>query len=149
VLEFNCRLGDPETQAIMGRVDFDLGEFLMAAAEGKLGAQKLSWHPGASVCVVMTSGGYPGKYAAGKEIHGLEKVGSIGEVTVFHAGTKREGNIYYTSSGRVLGVTAVGPNLEAARGKAYNAVQEIQFSDCHYRRDIALQECRAANMGKD
>ena len=97
----------------------------------------------------MASGGYPGKYAIGKEIQGLERAGTIGEVTVFHAGTRREGNRYYTSSGRVLGVTGLGTNLEVARRKAYDAIREIQFSDCHYRRDIALQGYRAANIGKD
>jgi phosphoribosylamine---glycine ligase len=109
----------------------------------------LGWHPGASVCVVMASGGYPGKYATGREIHGLEKAASMEGVAVFHAGTKRAGTVHYTSSGRVLGVTAVGANLEAARRKVYEAVRDIQFLDCHYRRDIALQECRAANVGED
>jgi phosphoribosylamine---glycine ligase len=149
VLEFNCRLGDPETQAMVARMDFDLGEVLLAAAEGRLETQKLGWHPGASVCVVLASGGYPGKYATGREIHGLEKAGSVKGVAVFHAGTKRETEHYYTSSGRVLGVTAVGDNLEAARRKVYEAVHNIQFLDCYYRRDIASQGCRAANIGED
>jgi phosphoribosylamine---glycine ligase len=149
VLEFNCRLGDPEAQAIVARAGFDLNEVLIAAAEGKLGAQKISWHRGASICIVMASGGYPGKYAVGKEIHGLEKAGAMETVAVFHAGTRRQGDYYYTSSGRVLGVTAVGSNLEIARRKAYDAVREIQFMDCHFRRDIAVQGCRAANMGED
>jgi phosphoribosylamine---glycine ligase len=149
VLEFNCRLGDPETQGIMARMDSDLGEVLVAAAQRKSGGQKLSWHPGASVCVVMASGGYPGKYEAGKQIHGLEKAGGMEGVAVFHAGTRRQGEYYYTSSGRVLGVTGTGTSLEVARRKAYDAVREIQFMDCHFRRDIALQGCRAANMGED
>jgi phosphoribosylamine--glycine ligase len=149
VLEFNCRLGDPETQAIMSRVDFDFCEALVAAAEGKLRARTLKWHPGASVCVVMASGGYPGKYDAGKQIHGLDKADGTEGVTVFHAGTRRQGYYYYSSSGRVLGVTAIGTSLEVARRKAYDAVRGIQFTDCHFRRDIALQECRAANMGED
>jgi phosphoribosylamine--glycine ligase len=149
VLEFNCRLGDPETQAIMARVDFDFGDALRAAAEGRLRTQTLKWHPGASVCVVMASGGYPGKYEAGKQIQGLEKAGGMEGVTIFHAGTRRQENYYYTSSGRVLGVTGIGTSLEVARGKAYAAVREIQFMDCHFRRDIALQGCRAANMGED
>jgi phosphoribosylamine---glycine ligase len=149
VLEFNCRLGDPETQAMVARMDLDLGEVLLAAAEGRLKTQKLGWHPGASVCVVLASGGYPGKYAIGREIHGLERAGSVEGVAVFHAGTKREKEGYYTSSGRVLGVTAVGDNLEAGRRKVYEAVHNIQFLGCHYRRDIALQGCRAANIGED
>ena len=149
VLEFNCRLGDPETQAIVARMNFDLGEVLVAATQGKLAARQLKWHPGASICVVMASGGYPGKYVDGKEIHGLEEAGDLEDVTVFHAGTKLEGVQYYTSSGRVLGVTAVGATLEVARQKAYDVVRDIQFVGCHYRHDIALQGCRAANIGED
>ncbi len=148
VLEFNCRLGDPETQAILARMDFDLVEVLAATAEGKLARQPLKWHPGASVCVVMASGGYPGEYIAGKEIHGLEKTSAFPDVTIFHAGTKREGDNYYTSSGRVLGVTAVGDTLDAARRTAYDAVRRIQFSECHYRRDIALAAPLVANAGE-
>jgi phosphoribosylamine--glycine ligase len=149
VLEFNCRLGDPETQAIMARMDFDFGAVLGAMAEGKLGTQRLKWRPGASVCVVMASGGYPGSYRAGKEVEGLEKAASMAGVSVFHAGTRREGDIYYTSSGRVLGVTAVGSTLDAARRTAYDAVRSVRFSDCHYRTDIALAGCRIANVGED
>ena len=149
VLEFNCRLGDPETQAIMPRIDFNLGEVLVAVAEGRLKSQHLKWHSGASVCVVVASGGYPGSHAGGKEIHGLAEAEGVSGVTVFHAGTRREKDIYYTSSGRVLGVTALGRTLEDARQSAYNAVGRIRFSDCHYRRDIALAACRVANGGDD
>ncbi len=149
VLEFNCRLGDPETQAIVARMDFDLAEVLSAAAEGKLGTYALKWSASASICVVMASGGYPGNYATGKQIDGLEKAADMPGVSVFHAGTRCEGGIYYTSSGRVLGVTAVGNTLDAARQTAYEAVRAIRFSDCHYRRDIALAGCRAANAGED
>ena len=149
VLEFNCRLGDPETQAIMARVDFDLAEVLAALGEGKLGGRKLTWHPGASVCVVMASGGYPGGYATGKEIQGLDKAAAIPGTAVFHAGTIRKGTKYYTSSGRVLGVTAAGETLDAARQTAYDAVRCIRFSDAHYRNDIALAGCLVANVGED
>jgi phosphoribosylamine--glycine ligase len=148
VLEFNCRLGDPETQAIVARMDFDLVEVLTAAAEGKLASQALKWRPGASVCVVMASGGYPGNYATGKEIHGLERASAMPGVAVFHAGTRCEGSLYYTSSGRVLGVTAVGDTLDEARRKAYDAVGRIQFSDYHYRRDIAVAAPLVANAGE-
>lgn len=148
VLEFNCRLGDPETQAIVARMDFDLAELLAAIAEGKLATQALNWRPGASVCVVMASGGYPGDYATGKEIHGLEKASGKPGVAVFHAGTKRDGDIYYTRSGRVLGVTAVDDTLDAARRDAYDAVGSIQFAECQYRRDIALAACLVANAGE-
>jgi phosphoribosylamine--glycine ligase len=149
VLEFNCRLGDPETQAIMTRVDFDLAAVLSAAAEGKLGATELKWRPGASVCVVLASEGYPGNYAAGKEVDGLEKAASMPGVSVFHAGTKREGDHYYTSSGRALGVTAVGETLDAARRRVYDAIHSVGFAGCHYRTDIALAGCRVANIGED
>jgi phosphoribosylamine--glycine ligase len=149
VLEFNCRLGDPETQAIVARMDFDLGEVLGAVAEGKLATQGLRWHPGASVCVVMASGGYPGKYATGKKINGLENAAAMPGVSVFHAGTKREDDAYYTCSGRVLGVTAVGDSLESARQRAYDAVRGIHFTDCQFRSDIAMAGCRAANIGED
>jgi phosphoribosylamine---glycine ligase len=148
VLEFNCRLGDPETQAIVARMDFDLVEVLAAIAEGKLATEALKWRPSASVCVVMASGGYPGNYATGKEIHGLEKASAKPGVAVFHAGTKREGDAYYTSSGRVLGVTAVDDTLDAARRTAYDAVGSIQFAECQYRRDIALAACLVANAGE-
>jgi len=148
VLEFNCRLGDPETQAIVTRMDFDLAEVLTATSEGKVGRKTLKWHPGASVCVVMASGGYPGDYATGKAIHGLERASAMPGMAVFHAGTKREGELYYTCSGRVLGVTAVGNTLDAARRTAYDAVGRIQFSDYHYRRDIALAAPLVANAGE-
>jgi phosphoribosylamine--glycine ligase len=148
VLEFNCRLGDPETQAIVARMDFDLLEVLAAIAEGKLATEALKWRPGASVCVVIASGGYPGNYATGKEIDGLEKASEKPGVAVFHAGTKREGDVYYTSSGRVLGVTAVDDTLDAARRTAYDAVGSIQFAECQYRRDIALAACLVANAGE-
>src|SRR5438445_2412911 len=149
VLEFNCRLGDPETQAIVARMDFDLGEVLAAVADENLKVQKLSWSPRASVCVVMASGGYPGGYEIGKEILGLEKAAALPNVSVFHAGTRRERDAYYTSSGRILGVTATGDTLDAARRTAYDAVQRIEFSDRHYRRDIALRGCLVANHGED
>jgi phosphoribosylamine---glycine ligase len=148
VLEFNCRLGDPETQAIVARMDFDLAEVLSAMTERELANHRLNWRPGASVCVVLASGGYPGNYASGKEIHGLEAVSARPGVSIFHAGTKRQGEYYYTSSGRVLGVTAVGDTLAAARRTAYHAVESIEFADCHYRRDIALGACLVANAGE-
>jgi phosphoribosylamine---glycine ligase len=130
-------------------MDFDLGDLLAAAACGKLGTKRLNWSPEASVCVVMASGGYPGKYAIGKEIVGLENVAMLPNVSVFHAGTRLEGNIYYTSSGRVLSVTAAGRTLDAARRIAYDAVHRLGFLECHYRSDIALAGCRVANVGED
>jgi phosphoribosylamine--glycine ligase len=147
VLEFNCRLGDPETQPIVSRMDCDLAEVLSATADGHLDKVRVGWKPGASVCVVMASGGYPGKFEANREITGLDEAGALAGVTVFHAGTKREGNIYYTCSGRVLGVTATGPSLDAARSTAYQAVRKIHFDGVHYRTDIAASPERASVAG--
>jgi phosphoribosylamine---glycine ligase len=136
VLEFNCRLGDPETQAIVARMDFDLAEVLQDVAAGSLKAPKLHWKPGASACVVLVSGGYPGKFETGKRIDGLTSAGQITGVKVLHAGTKRSGEEVLTSGGRVLGVTAVGPTLGAALGSAYKAAERIHFAGVHYRKDI-------------
>ena len=136
VLEFNCRLGDPEAQAILVRVDFDLAEVLLASAAESLGRRGLNWKPGASACVVIASGGYPGEFQIGRKIEGLkEAAGPAGEV-VFHAGTRREGDMYYTSSGRVLGVTASGASLHSAISKCYDAASKIRFEGAEYRRDI-------------
>ena len=136
VLEFNCRLGDPETQAIVARMDFDLADVLQNVAEGNLSASKLRWKPGASACVVLASGGYPGKFEAGKRIDGLTSIGRITGATVLHAGTKRVGEEILTSGGRVLGVTAAGPTLGVALGSAYEAAAKIHFDSMHYRKDI-------------
>jgi phosphoribosylamine--glycine ligase len=136
VLEFNCRLGDPETQAIAARMNFDLAEVLADVAGGKLQAEKLKWRTGASACVVLASGGYPGKFETGKEIRGLEEAAKIPDVKVLHAGTKRQGEELVTSGGRVLGVTATGGSLDAALQKAYQAAAKIRFEGMHYRRDI-------------
>jgi len=139
VLEFNCRLGDPETQAIVARMDFDLAEVLCDVAAGKLEPSKLKWKPGASACVVMASGGYPGKFASGKQIEGLTAVKQISGVKVFHAGTKVSGRKLVSSAGRVLGVTAAGPSLEAALATVYKAAARIHFEGMHYRKDIGGQ----------
>ena len=140
VLEFNCRLGDPETQPIVARMDFDLAEAMAATADGRLDQVKIAWRPGASLCVVMTAGGYPGKFETGCEISGLEQAAAVPGVVVLHAGTRKEGALYYTCSGRVLGVTASGASLDAARSAAYQAVSKIRFSGAHYRTDIASPE---------
>jgi phosphoribosylamine--glycine ligase len=137
VLEFNCRLGDPETQPIVARMDCDLAEVLSATADRRLDTVRVRWKPGASVCVVMASSGYPGKFETGREITGLEEAAAMRGVTVFHAGTRVQDDTYYTCSGRVLGVTATGPSLDAARNSAYQAVGKIKFSGAHYRSDIA------------
>lgn len=134
-LEFNCRFGDPETQVLMARLDDDLGAALHAIATGRPLA-RLRFSPRAAVCVVMAAPGYPGGYPTGAPIVGLEAAGKLDGVVVFHAGTRREGEHVVTAGGRVLGVTAVGDTVEAARARAYSAVETIHFEGAHWRRDI-------------
>ena len=135
VLEFNVRLGDPETQPLMHRMESDFVPALMAASEGKLAGQKLAWRAGPSVCVVMASAGYPGAYETGKEIRGVQMAEALG-ATVFQAGTRTAHGRLETSGGRVLGVTASGADLPAAIAAAYEGVKHIEFEGMHYRRDI-------------
>jgi len=137
VLEFNCRLGDPETQAIMARVDFDLAEVLADAAGGNLKPEKMKWKAGASACVVMASGGYPGTFDVGKKITGLDEAAAIEGVKVFHAGTSKRDGEFYTAGGRVLGVSARARELETAVQRAYEACGKIRFEGAQYRKDIA------------
>jgi len=136
VLEFNARFGDPETQAILVRMESDLAEALEASVEGRLSDTEFRWKPGASACVVAASGGYPGSYESGKPIVGLEEAVQVPGVEVFHAGTKLEDGHFRTAGGRVLGVTATGANLEAALGSAYEAMGRISFEGMVFRRDI-------------
>ena len=136
VLEFNCRFGDPETQAILPRLKSDLLPLLDATIDGKLRDAKIEWDKRPAVTVVMASGGYPDKYETDKPISGLESAASDG-VQVFHAGTRRKNGEIVTSGGRVLAVTALGDTIAAARSRAYEAVGKIHFEGCHYRRDIA------------
>jgi phosphoribosylamine--glycine ligase len=136
VLEFNCRLGDPETQAIVARMDFDLAEVLVDVAARKLNPEKLKWKAGASACVVIASGGYPGKFETGRIISGLQDAEAVADVKVLHAGTKRAGSTIVTAGGRVFGVTASDSSLEAALDKVYKGAEKIHFEGMHYRRDI-------------
>jgi len=136
VLEFNCRLGDPEAQAILVRMDFDLAEVLSDVAAGRLEPSKLRWKPGASACVVLASGGYPGKFESGKPIEGLTTLEPIAGVKVLHAGTKLTGGTVFTNGGRVLGVTAAAVTLQDALAICYRAASEIHFEGMHYRKDI-------------
>ena len=147
VLEFNCRLGDPETQAIVARMDFDLAEVLADVAARRVDASKLKWKAGASVCVVMASGGYPGKFETGKVISGLREAGEVRGVKVLHAGTKRDGEKIVTSGGRVLGVTAAGASLDEALASAYEAAGKIRFEGAHYRKDIGAHASVGAVRG--
>jgi phosphoribosylamine---glycine ligase len=135
ILEFNVRLGDPETQPLMHRMASDFVPILMAAAEGNLGSAKIEWRPGPSVCVVLASGGYPGSYETGKPISGIEAAEAAG-ATVFHAGTHMGAGGLETAGGRVLGVTAGGGDLRTAIDGAYEAARKIRFEGMHYRRDI-------------
>jgi phosphoribosylamine--glycine ligase len=134
VLEFNCRFGDPETQAVLPLTEGDLGELLLACAQGDLAGRQLVESDKAAVCVVAASGGYPGAYPKGVPMSG-ELFGS-GDVVVFHAGTKTEGDGIVTSGGRVLGVTGVGADLTQARDRAYSAMDRISFEGMFFRRDI-------------
>jgi phosphoribosylamine--glycine ligase len=139
VLEFNARFGDPETQVYLTRLENDLVELLVASVEGTLSKHSLTWSAHASVCVVMASGGYPGSYPKGKIIRGLEDAQQLPNTKVFHAGTALSGPDFVTNGGRVLGVTAWGADLAAARAAAYRAVEQIQFEGAQYRRDIAVK----------
>jgi phosphoribosylamine---glycine ligase len=139
VLEFNCRFGDPETQPILMRLESDLVEALEASVGGRVSEGDFRWSPDASACVVISSAGYPGTFEAGKKIAGLESVGAMEGVKVFHAATSRRDDVYFTSGGRVLGVTARAPDLATAVERAYAAVSMIGFEGMHYRKDIAAR----------
>lgn len=137
VLEFNCRFGDPETQAVLFRMKSDFAKLLKHCADGTLEKFKApEWDSRPSACVVMASGGYPGKYAKGHKISGLGDIKGDKDVFVFHAGTKRSGDDIVTSGGRVLGVTAMGDDQKAAIDKAYEAVGRISFENAYWRNDI-------------
>jgi phosphoribosylamine--glycine ligase len=138
VLEFNCRFGDPETQALLPRMKSDLVSLLEATIDGKIDDYTIEWDERPSVTVVVASAGYPGKYTTGEKISGLADAAKLDGVQVFHAGTKTVGGEIMTAGGRVLAVTALGSSIKAARERAYEAVSRIHFDGCHYRRDIAL-----------
>jgi phosphoribosylamine--glycine ligase len=139
VVEFNARLGDPETQALMHRMASDFVEPLFAAAHGALDETPLEWKAAPSVCVVLAAAGYPGAVRTGDAITGLDQVH---DATVFHAGTKLDKNVLTTSGGRVLGVTASGPTLDLAMSNAYQEVRKIHFDGMHYRQDIGRKGLR-------
>ncbi len=136
VVEFNCRFGDPETQVILPRLESDLVEVMQACIQGSLGEKSIKWSQKACCCVVMASGGYPGKYEKGKEIFGLEEAAKTPGTAVFHAGTKLEREKVLTNGGRVLGATALGEGIKESIGNAYKAVEKISFEGMHYRKDI-------------
>ncbi len=136
VLEYNVRFGDPETQAILPRLQGDLAELLLAAVEGRLDEVSIGWDSRACACVVLASAGYPGQYDVGRQITGLKRLEDLPDLYVFHAGTRREGDRYLTSGGRILNVVGLGENLEGALKRVYEAIGKISFEGMHYRRDI-------------
>ncbi|HEX3437905.1 MAG TPA: phosphoribosylglycinamide synthetase C domain-containing protein, partial [Pseudacidobacterium sp.] len=136
VLEYNARFGDPETQAILVRLESDLVDALEASANGHLNDTELRWRPGASACVVAASEGYPGSYTTGHRITGLDEAAKVPAVEVFHAGTSLLDGNYLTNGGRVLAVTAAADTLENALGLAYEGIGKIHFDGMYYRRDI-------------
>jgi len=146
VLEFNVRLGDPETQPLMHRMTTDFAPVLAAAARGELGRHRLEWRRGASVCVVLASGGYPGSYKTGLPIHGVDDAEAAG-ATVFQAGTRMGAQGLETAGGRVLGVTASGGDLRGAIDLTYEAVRKIHFDGMHFRTDIGHKGLGRYNIG--
>ena len=136
VLEYNVRFGDPECQVILPRLKGDLAEIMLAVNSGSLREEMVAWHDRHAACVVMASGGYPGKYATGKVITGLQEVAAMPDVYIFHAGTAVQDGKIVTAGGRVLGVTAWGETLASALERAYRAVRTIHFDGVHYRSDI-------------
>jgi phosphoribosylamine--glycine ligase len=147
VIEWNCRFGDPETQAVIPRMGEDLLPWLLDAASGQLPLRSPDWLPGLAVCVVLAAHGYPGKVRSGDAIAGLGADGqlpasggeTVSETVVFHAGTKRERGRLVTNGGRVLGVTANGANLDEARERAYAGIARISWPGMHFRKDIGMR----------
>jgi phosphoribosylamine--glycine ligase len=136
VLEYNARFGDPETQVVLPRLKTDLLDIFEAIIDEKLADVKIEWNDNAAVCVVAASGGYPGKYTTGIEINGLDEAEANGDTVVFHAGTSFKEDKFYTSGGRVLGVTALEDTMDKAIAKAYAGIEKISFEGMHYRKDI-------------
>jgi len=138
VLEFNCRFGDPETQVLVRKLDSDLLDLITATIHGTLDRTRPAWNPDAALCIVAASGGYPGSYQKGLPIAGVEEAAALDGITVFHAGTARRDGQLETSGGRVLGVTALAPDLSAARHNAYHAIRQIRFDGMQFRTDLPI-----------
>jgi len=136
VIEFNCRFGDPEAQVVLPRLKTDLLDLMEATIDGTLDERNLEWDPRPAMCVVVASGGYPGSYEKGKPIAGLGVLADMDDVIVFHAGTALKDGQVVTSGGRVLGITALGADLKAARDRCYDAVGKLAFEGARYRLDI-------------
>ncbi len=139
VVEFNCRFGDPETEAVLPLLKSDFLELLLNTVEGKLSEVKLEWNDGYCCDVVLCSGGYPGKYEKGKEIRGLESLKNIEDLFIFHAGTVKKDEKLFTNGGRVLNIAAVDKTLKSAVNKAYSYINSISFEGMHYRKDIGYR----------
>ena len=140
VLEYNARFGDPETQVVLPHLKTDIIDIFEAIIDERLSGINIEWENRSAVCVILASGGYPGKYVTGLEITGINEAEKDPSVIVFHAGTKLEAGKYYTVGGRVLGVTAVADTIDDARAKAYAAVGKIKFEGMHYRKDIGIKK---------
>lgn len=138
VLEFNCRFGDPETQAVLALLKSDIGRIFSATAEGNLQGIKIEWHPGAAACVILASKGYPGKAETGKRITGLRNY-SDKKCQLFHSGTRKEGKNWVTAGGRVIGVTGINHDLKSALSAAYGVIDNIKFDGMNYRNDIGFK----------
>jgi phosphoribosylamine--glycine ligase len=137
VVEYNARLGDPETQSVLVRLDSDLAGIFESIANGSIGRTDIKWSGDSSVCVVAASGGYPGHFESGKPIAGLDEANAVEGIAIFHAGTSVVHGRISTAGGRVLGVTARAPQLQEARARAYEAISKLNFDQIHYRTDIA------------
>ena len=142
VIEYNCRFGDPETQAVLPLLESDLLEIMLAVWDRRLDQVPVRFSQRHAACVVMASGGYPQHYETGKQIFGLDAQGQRPDAVIYHAGTRREGDSFYTAGGRVLGVTCLGGSPEEALANAYRAVGEVSFEGAHYRRDIGARNRR-------
>ncbi|HIX65129.1 MAG TPA: phosphoribosylamine--glycine ligase [Candidatus Anaerotruncus excrementipullorum] len=142
VIEYNCRFGDPETQAVLPLLESDLLEIMLAVWDRRLDQVPVRFSRRHAACVVMASGGYPQHYETGKQIFGLDAQGQRPDAVIYHAGTRREGDSFYTAGGRVLGVTCLGGSPEEALANAYRAVGEVSFEGAHYRRDIGARNRR-------
>jgi len=142
VLEFNCRFGDPEAQAVLPRLESDLCEMLEAVVDDRLDELRVRWSSKAAVCVVMASRGYPGPHETGKVIERLDRAEAMPDVLVFHAGTSRVEHLTVSTGGRVLGVTGMGADIAEAQERAYAAVEAIHFENAHYRRDIGARAAK-------
>ena len=136
VLEFNCRFGDPECQAVLPMLESDLADIMLSCIEGRLDKQEVKWNSNAATCVVLAAAGYPEKYNRGDEIKGLENAANLKNVIVFHAGTKAAGSKALTNGGRVLGVTGIGKTIAESIKNSYAAVALISFKGMQYRKDI-------------